>query len=593
MGICNDFAKRDRTSRTAGRAPRGGGGCGRLSRGWAAACGAALACAAGFPAALAVCINEVLYDPAGRDRDGEFVELYNPAAVAVSLAGWRVEAGNGARAGDWRRQWEGTAGDRIAPGGYFVIAGRAVAGAVDARAALTMQNGPDAVRVCGPEGEIDLVGWGAHQFPEYAEGRPAEDVPSGMLLARVPDGVDSGDNARDFQRRARATVGAPNALRHALALRRWLPGPPVWDGCQPPRIEVALVNDGTEALALATAEVTIRVAERPAVTVGLPPHLLAPGGECEAAWELVHPGALGLVPVRLEVRHPAIHTLAVTETVRTGAGLVRLSELLYAPGSGEGEWIELFNRGDRPVDLAGWCLRDASGREAVLSAPATIPAEGCLLVAAEPIAFQRVHAIASTAFAAWEGSWPTLNNTTDAQLGFADEICLIGGDGIAVDYARYATGSLDGDGVSLERWFGAGAAIDPCAWLPCPAASGSTPARARAGDEGVSWVPGADERPLVLYPDRTDAPGGCRVLVPAPVGAVHDVTAEVYALCGRRVATLVAAARCRGPLVLEWAARGDDGRRVPSGCYLLRILRRDRAARCERRTVRPLAVVRG
>jgi len=38
-------------------------------------------------------LNEVLYDPAGPDEGLEFVELWNPDTVAVSLAGILLEAG--------------------------------------------------------------------------------------------------------------------------------------------------------------------------------------------------------------------------------------------------------------------------------------------------------------------------------------------------------------------------------------------------------------------------------------------------------------------------------------------------------------------
>ena len=38
----------------------------------------------------AVVINEVHYEPADETRNTEFVELWNPAAVPFSLAGWRL-----------------------------------------------------------------------------------------------------------------------------------------------------------------------------------------------------------------------------------------------------------------------------------------------------------------------------------------------------------------------------------------------------------------------------------------------------------------------------------------------------------------------
>jgi hypothetical protein len=40
---------------------------------------------------------------------------------------------------------------------------------------------------------------------------------------------------------------------------------------------------------------------------------------------------------------------------------VVVNEILYHPAAGEAEWIELYNRGDDPVDLSGWQLVDAVG----------------------------------------------------------------------------------------------------------------------------------------------------------------------------------------------------------------------------------------
>jgi uncharacterized protein YdeI (BOF family) len=40
---------------------------------------------------------------------------------------------------------------------------------------------------------------------------------------------------------------------------------------------------------------------------------------------------------------------------------LQLSELFPSPGAGETEWVELYNYGSSPIDLAGWSLADLSG----------------------------------------------------------------------------------------------------------------------------------------------------------------------------------------------------------------------------------------
>jgi len=62
-----------------------------------------------------VVINEVFYDAAGTDGGFEFVELLNRSDGPLSLAGYRLEAGDGAAADRWRALWTGTSTDVIPP----------------------------------------------------------------------------------------------------------------------------------------------------------------------------------------------------------------------------------------------------------------------------------------------------------------------------------------------------------------------------------------------------------------------------------------------------------------------------------------------
>ena len=60
-----------------------------------------------------VVINEIFYDPPENTKLIEFVELHNPGAAAVNLAGWRLEDGVA---------FTFPAGATIPAGGYFVVA---------------------------------------------------------------------------------------------------------------------------------------------------------------------------------------------------------------------------------------------------------------------------------------------------------------------------------------------------------------------------------------------------------------------------------------------------------------------------------------
>src|SRR5262245_66521338 len=65
-------------------------------------------------------IAELLYDAAGDDTGREFVELWNPTPLACSLAGVRLEVGDGSGPGRWTTRWTGAAGASVAGFGRFV-----------------------------------------------------------------------------------------------------------------------------------------------------------------------------------------------------------------------------------------------------------------------------------------------------------------------------------------------------------------------------------------------------------------------------------------------------------------------------------------
>jgi hypothetical protein len=563
----------------------------RLAR---AQAGAVLAIGLGLvPGAAAVCINEVLYDPAGADQGCEYVELFHAGSQSLDLAGWRLEAGNGAAPGDWRLQWKGTSGDVIAPGGFFLIADDAVTARADARAHLSLQNGPDAVRLLSPSGGGDRVGWGELAHAEYYEGRPAPDAPSGSALVRITDGLDRDDNEADFRAATWLSPGTTNAPEWALLLADVHAEPPVLDDCDPGTLFATVTNSGARGLVL--TDLTLDVLA-PALRVSSPAFSradLAPTQSTLVTWRIDRAGEPAVAPIRVAVRGPAGIEAAGECRVRAGTGSVVIAELLYDPATDEGEWIELWNRDERAIDLAGWSVSDASRRATRLVAPALLAAGGRMIVAEAGEAFLAAHpTVLATGVAAREGAWPSLNNSVDPDLGYADEIVLADGDGVPVDYVRYSPGSLDGHGVSLERWISGGDLADPCALVPCPAPSGSTPGSDLPGappaDQG-----GLAPRPLIFYPDRAGESRYCRVVLSAPGTPRAHVTADIYALDGTRVATLAAGAECTGPLWLTWDGCGAGGRALPTGLYLVRALVRSGEPVTERRLVRPVALVRG
>lgn len=166
-------------------------------------------------------INEFDYDQAGADT-AEFVEIVNPNTSAVDLADYRIELVNGSNG---RRYGAYATTGRLAAGGYFVIADRAVIDALPAGTAAMplksggLQNGPDGIRIveAATGRALDSVHY-RDPVPGVGEGRPAPKDATAVptSIGRCPDGSDSDDNGADFATMT-PTPGAANACADPAA----------------------------------------------------------------------------------------------------------------------------------------------------------------------------------------------------------------------------------------------------------------------------------------------------------------------------------------------------------------------------------------
>lgn len=124
------------------------------------------------------------------------------------------------------------------------------------------------------------------------------------------------------------------------------------------------------------------------------------------------------------------------------AQVVRISELLPAPLSGQPEWVELFNPGDAPIELDGWSIGDLSRRTELSG---VISARGLLVVSASPLDSE-----ARTLVVDRIGNG--LNND-------ADTIALFDANNREVDRIAYGTDELPAPNAGLSL------ALDPARWV--------------------------------------------------------------------------------------------------------------------------------
>ena len=516
--------------------------------------------------ALALCapparplIAEVLYDALGDDTGFEFVELFNPMPAPYPLAGARLEAGDGAGPNRWSLRWLGASLDTIPAGGRFVIGGAHVAPMPDAVVQLDLQNGPDAVRIVWADGAVEVVGYGAHTLAEYACGAAAPDVPSGLSLARTPDGSDLGSNAQDFAAAAPSPGAANRPARDVAVVAGTLtlePQQPAPDA--PARATGVVVNRGAETIA--EREVELQVTEpaspdEPPLGSAFFERPIATGDTARVAVPLSGLSA-GKRVLRLRARlagDASAANDADSLLVRVGPGPLEVTEIQFHPAAGEGEWVEVRNRSVAPLGLADFTLSDRRG------APGW-PADGSGSLAAESLAvlaqdrralLARFPALDATRV--WEvRPWSSLNNGDDS-TGVADVVTLREGDGTPCEQVPYSASGVP-SGVPLER-----------------------------RDDGM-WSPAADPLGGPLAPPRVLPPLAARfvvrprrVSVGATVASIGwdlpwprgRIAVELYDLSGRRVAQVLPETAVPSRGERPWSAVG-----VTPGLYLLALLAR-------------------
>lgn len=181
------------------------------------------------PAVPQLVINEVDYDQIGTDADS-FIEILNTGSTSVNLAGLEVRLINGANSTQYASFALSAAGATLAPGQYLVIANPTVTVApsalVIAAAGDFIQNGaPDGIALFDTNGNqmIDALSYegaitaavltGIPGTWNLVNGTPFTGADSNSVvtsLARLPDGIDSGDDSLDWALTLTPTPGASN-----------------------------------------------------------------------------------------------------------------------------------------------------------------------------------------------------------------------------------------------------------------------------------------------------------------------------------------------------------------------------------------------
>lgn len=176
------------------------------------------------PAKAAIVINEVY--PGGGASTGspayrtDFIELYNSGPAGVDISNYRLDYGAAASAAGTFASAVGVipSGTTLPAGGYYLIqtGSSGSAGATDVTpdadfGATSLAQASGGLRLSDASTNIlDVVGWGSvNNFEGTAETSPSS---TAVSIQRIPDGLDTNNNAADFQQATptpRAANGVP------------------------------------------------------------------------------------------------------------------------------------------------------------------------------------------------------------------------------------------------------------------------------------------------------------------------------------------------------------------------------------------------
>ncbi|OGU58209.1 MAG: hypothetical protein A2V66_01490 [Ignavibacteria bacterium RBG_13_36_8] len=141
-----------------------------------------------------------------------------------------------------------------------------------------------------------------------------------------------------------------------------------------------------------------------------------------------------------------------------------INEIMYLPGDGECEWIELYNKSEKNIQFLGYQLADNSSKVRINYDSVIIPPGDFLIISKDSSIFRKYNIVSTTIVT----SFPALNNS-------GDKIILLDSLDRIIDSLEYTSDWGGETGKSLERIDPMLNSINPANWGLCKNADGATP----------------------------------------------------------------------------------------------------------------------
>jgi hypothetical protein len=245
-----------------------------------------------------------------------------------------------------------------------------------------------------------------------------------------------------------------------------------------------------------------------------------------------------------------------------------INEILANPYTGGSEYIELYNRSDKPLSVSGLAiaLRDAEGNlrthYPLKSISATIEAGGYIVLTENKEGVLNFYPSVSSE-SVYVVNLPILNNEG------SDIVLFRTGDNVVIDEVHYSSDWHNGaikeqKGVSLERIHSDGDSNDKNNWISAIFEAGYGTPGYKNSQDGAETVAGKLSIEAPEYMDGFDY----YLLKYQTDKTGYHCRAEVYSTSGKKVAEITNNQLVALESELKWDGKGLDGNRLIKGVYV-------------------------
>jgi len=521
-----------------------------------------------------VVVNEVLYDPPGDDSGLERIELYNNGSAAVNLAGWDLYP---ARTPYYRFPTL-----PLQPGAFVVVhlreSGTDTPTDLYEGTAPTQNMGNTTGSVAlfdssyhGASTLMDFVEYGAGgqtwesaavQDSLWTTGDFVPDAPEGSSIGLFPNGMDN-NRSTDWREFRFPTIGKRNLFAPNLSDGSIVPDSLIANGGSTALLSVRVGNGGS-GLGPVEADLTGIGGSRNQRLYDDGTHGDLAAGDSIFSYSTSAGGVgLGRKTVYLQATDSTStawsrDSVSVTVVGGAGSGVV-INELLYSPNSGSPEWVEIYNRGQAEVDLAGWFIQkgDTAGRK--------------MLTSRNVLLGLGAYAVLSSDSLNPRGNYPTLMPLGGmiSLKNEGDAVTVTDSRGAVMDQVSYRPAWGGKTGISLERVSPEIPSPDSTNWGSCVDPAGSTPGAKnslyvtpRTGGGQISASPNPFSPDGDGYDDRTVV----TVEIPAKSALARIY---IYDVVGRLVRRLLDQEQIGSTRSVVWDGKSDRGEVLEMGMYVL------------------------